>query len=146
VIEPGQKGVIETKYGEVKIFNPGIHTIAPWKDMIVYDVKETETYETMEVLDKTGLSIKIDLSIIHHPISDKIGDFHKNIGENYLEEIIKPTVRSVTREVIVNYFAEEIYNTIRTEVEFEIYLKTSEILISKNINIPAIYIRDVTLP
>ena len=43
----------------------------------------------MEVLDKTGLSIKIDLSIIHHPISDKIGDFHKNIGENYLEEIIK---------------------------------------------------------
>ena len=38
--------------------------------------------------------------------------------------------------MIVNYFIKEIYNTKRTEVEFEIYLKTNEILSSKNINIP----------
>jgi len=69
-----------------------------------------------------------------------------NIGKNYLEKIIKPAVRSVTREVIGNYLPEELYSTKRTEIEQEIYDQTNEIVADKNINLPAIYIRDVTLP
>ena len=35
-------------------------------------------------------------------VQDKIGYLHDNIGKNYLEKIIKPAVRSVTREVILS--------------------------------------------
>ena len=149
-INPGQKGVLFETLGDgldkETIYGQGLHIVAPWNDMIVYDVKETETYEKMEVLSKNGLSIKIDLSLIHQPVPDKIGYLHDNIGSNYLEKIIKPAVRSVTREVIGNYLPEELYSTKRTEIETEIYNQTNEIVSTKNINLPAIYIRDVTLP
>lgn len=149
-INPGQKGVLFKTLAEGLdkdyVYGQGLHVIAPWNDMIVYDVKETETFEKMEVLSRNGLSIKIDLSILHHPVQDKIGYLHDNIGKNYLEKIIKPAVRSVTREVIGNYLPEELYSTKRTEIEQEIYDQTNEIVADKNINLPAIYIRDVTLP
>ena len=110
-INPGQKGVLFETLGDGLekdiVYGQGLHIIAPWNDMIVYDVKETETFEKMEVLSSNGLSIKIDLSIIHHPVHDRIGYLHDNLGENYLEKIIKPAVRSVTREVIGNYLPEE---------------------------------------
>ncbi|MBT3417613.1 MAG: prohibitin family protein, partial [Flavobacteriales bacterium] len=131
-INPGQKGVLFETLGEgldkETVYGQGLHIIAPWNDMIVYDVKETETFEKMEVLSKNGLSIKIDLSILHHPVQDKIGYLHDNIGKNYLEKIIKPAVRSVTREVIGNYLPEELYSTKRTEIEQEIYDQTNEIV------------------
>lgn len=149
-ISPGQKGVLFKTLGDGLdkdyVYGQGLHIIAPWNEMIVYDVKETETFEKMEVLSKNGLSIKIDLSILHMPVQDKIGYLHDNIGKNYLEKIIKPAVRSVTREVIGNYLPEELYSTKRTEIEQEIYDQTNEIVANKNINLPAIYIRDVTLP
>ena len=149
-INPGQKGVLFKTLGEGLdkdyVYGQGLHVIAPWNDMIVYDVKETETFEKMEVLSRNGLSIKIDLSILHHPVQDKIGYLHDNIGKNYLEKIIKPAVRSVTREVIGNYLPEELYSTKRTEIEQEIYDQTNVIVADKYINLPAIYIRDVTLP
>ena len=149
-INPGQKGVLFKTLGDGLdkdyVYGQGLHVIAPWNDMIVYDVKETETFEKMEVLSRNGLSIKIDLSILHHPVQDKIGYLHDNIGKNYLEKIIKPAVRSVTREVIGNYLPEELYSTKRTEIEQEIYDQTNVIVVDKNINLPAIYIRDVTLP
>lgn len=149
-IHPGQKGVLFETLGEgldkETIYGQGLHIIAPWNDMIIYDVKETETFEKMQVLSSNGLPIKIDLSIIHHPVHDRIGYLHDNLGENYLEKIIKPAVRSVTREVIGNYLPEELYNTKRKEIEDEIFSKTQDIVSEKDINLPAIYIRDVTLP
>jgi len=149
-IHPGQKGVLFETLGDgldkETVYGQGLHIIAPWNDMIVYDVKETETFEKMQVLSSNGLPIKIDLSIIHHPVHERIGYLHDNLGENYLEKIIKPAVRSVTREVIGNYLPEELYNSKRKEIEDEIFSKTQDIVSEKDINLPAIYIRDVTLP
>ena len=149
-INPGQKGVLFETLGDGLekdiVYGQGLHIIAPWNDMIVYDVKETETFEKMEVLSSNGLSIKIDLSILHHPVHDRIGYLHDNLGESYLEKIIKPAVRSVTREVIGNYLPEELYNSKRKEIEDEIFSKTKDIVSEKDITLPAIYIRDVTLP
>ena len=149
-ITPGQKGVLFETLGDgldkETIYGQGLHIIAPWNDMIIYDVKETETFEKMQVLSSDGLPIKIDLSIIHHPVHDRIGYLHDNIGKEYLNKIIQPALRSVTREVIGNYLPEELYNSKREEIQIEIFSKTQQIVSSKDITLPAIYIRDVTLP
>jgi prohibitin 1 len=141
-INPGQKGVLFEKLGDgldkETVYGQGLHIIAPWNEMIVYDVKETETFEKMEVLSSNGLSIKIDLSILHKPVADRIGYLHDNLGTNYLEKIIKPAVRSVTRQVIGNYLPEELYNTKRKEIEEEIYKQTLKIVSEKDIDLPAI--------
>jgi regulator of protease activity HflC (stomatin/prohibitin superfamily) len=100
----------------------------------------------MEVLSKNGLSIKIDLSFRYNPVEEKIGYLHDQIGRDYVERIIKPEIRSVTREVIGNYLPEELYSTKREAIEDEIEALTREKVEAKYLTLDAILIRDVTLP
>ena len=149
-IEPGEKGVLFEKFGggldKEKIYGQGFHIIAPWNTLHIYDVKINETFEKMEVLSKNGLSIRIDLSFRYNPFQDKIGYLHDEIGRDYLERIIKPEIRSVTREVIGNYLPEELYSTKREAIEDEIESLTRVKVESKYLSLDAILIRDVTLP
>ena len=149
-IDPGEKGVLFERFGggldKETIYPQGFHVIAPWNDMFVYNVKIQENYEAMEVLSKNGLSIKIDLSFRYNAIESKVGYLHDNIGKSYVNSIVKPEIRSVTREVIGNYLPEELYSSKREAIEDEIYAQTKERVESKYINIDAILIRDVTLP
>ncbi len=149
-IEPGEKGVIFRKFGggldKEKIYEQGFHIIAPWNTLHVYDVRIHETFEKMEVLSQNGLSIEIDLSFRYNPVHQKIGYLHDEIGRNYVERIIKPEIRSVTREVIGNYLPEELYSTKREAIEDEIEDLTKNKIADKYLNLDAILIRDVTLP
>ena len=149
-VDPGEKGILFKKFAggldKETIYGQGFHVIAPWNDMFVYDVKIHETFEKMEVLSKNGLSIKIDLSFRYMPVQEKIGYLHDEIGRNYLERIIKPEIRSVTREVIGNYLPEELYSTKREAIEDEIESLTREKVEAKYLTLDAILIRDVTLP
>ena len=58
-INPGQKGVLFEKLGDgldkETVYGQGLHIIAPWNEMIVYDVKESETFEKMQVLSSDGV-------------------------------------------------------------------------------------------
>ncbi len=149
-IESGEKGVLFKKFGggldKETVYGQGFHVIAPWNEMFVYDVKIHETFEKMEVLSKNGLSIKIDLSFRYNPVEEKIGYLHDQIGRDYVERIIKPEIRSVTREVIGNYLPEELYSTKREAIEDEIEALTREKVEAKYLTLDAILIRDVTLP
>jgi len=149
-IDPGEKGVLFKKFGggldKEMVYGQGFHVIAPWNTMHVYDVRLHETFEKMEVLSKNGLSIRIDLSFRYMPVQEKIGHLHDEIGRDYLDRIIKPEIRSVTREVIGNYLPEELYSTRREAIEDEIYNLTKENIERKYLTLDAILIRDVTLP
>ena len=50
--------------------------------MIVYDVREKKAEETMDVLDKNGLSINVDVSVRFHPI---VISWHKLVSEQLNE-------------------------------------------------------------
>jgi len=150
VLKPGERAVIFKKFSggldKDNIFVPGFHVIAPWNDLIRYDVKEQKSEETMDVLDKGGLSINVDVTIIFNPFYDKIGYLHENIGANYVSVMVIPNVRSSVRAVTGRYTAEEIYSTMRGEVEAEIIGATRKALADKNIDMKDLLIRSITLP
>ena len=150
VLKPGERAVIFKKFGmgldKENIFVPGFHVIAPWNDLIRYDVREQKVEETMDVLDKGGLSINVDVTIIFNPFYTKIGDLHENIGANFISVMVIPNVRSAVRAVTGRYTAEEIYSTKRGEVESEIIETTRNALAEKNIEMKDLLIRSITLP
>jgi len=150
VLKPGERGVIFKKFGggldKENIFIPGFHVVAPWNDLIRYDVREQKAEETMDVLDKGGLSINVDVTIIFNPFYDKIGDLHENIGANFISVMVIPNVRSSVRAVTGRYTAEEIYSTKRGEVEIEIIESTRKALAEKNIEMKDLLIRSISLP
>ena len=76
-IRPGERGVIFRKFStgldKENIFTPGFIMKAPWNEMYIYDVKETKVEERMDVLDKSGLTLSVDVSVRFHPLYVRIG-------------------------------------------------------------------------
>ncbi len=149
-LQPGERAVIFRKFtsglDSENIFMPGFHIIAPWNELYVYDVKEQQREETMDVLDKNGLSVNMDVSVRFNPIYDEIGPLHAVFGENYINQLIIPEVRSSVRQVAGRYTAEEIYSTKRSEVEQSIIKETALVLKENHIDMRALLIRSINLP
>jgi len=148
-IKPGERGVIFDRFTGLKkdnIYEPGFHVKAPWNELILYDVTETKIEETMDVLDKNGLSIKVDVSVRFHPIYSRVGYLHEIFRGDYVNRLVIPEVRSTVRKVMGRYTAEEIYSTMRSEVETSIINETKDILDENYITMRALLIRSINLP
>ena len=128
------------------IKTPGIHMKAPWNEVYIYEVSETKQEETMNVLDKSGLTITVHVTVRFYPLYDRIGYIHEKFNASYIEKLVIPEVRSSVRQVMGRYTAEEIYSTKRSEVELAIKTETGEILNENNIQMKAFLIRAITLP
>ncbi|MEE4114984.1 MAG: prohibitin family protein [Marinilabiliaceae bacterium] len=150
IIRPGERAVVfRTISGfldKENIVGTGLKLVAPWNSLYKYDVKEQKSEETMDVLDKNGLSINVDVTVRFNPRYDKIGDLHEIFGTNYVSRLVIPEVRSTVRQVTGRYTAEEIYSTRRSEVEAAIITETATILEKNNIEMKALLIRSIGLP
>ncbi len=128
------------------IVGPGTHIKAPWNDIYTYKVNEMSSEENMDVLDKNGLSIHIDITVRYYPIPEKIGYIHEQFTTDYETVLVIPEVRSTVRQVMGRYTAEEIYSTKRAEVETAIKSETEFILNKNNVHATAVLIRSIMLP
>ncbi len=149
-VDPGQKGVLFERFSggldKENLYDQGFHVVAPWNKLYIYDVRIKEGSDRQEVLSKNGLNISVELSYLFSPIANKIGDLHDEIGEDYLNRILIPEVRSATREVIGKYLPEELYSTQREAIQDEIFQATRDAVSPKHIFLDAILIREVGLP
>lgn len=149
-INATQRAVIFYKFGQGldkdHVIYPGVHMKAPWNDVFVYNVQETSQDENMDVLDKSGLSIHVDITVRFKPISDKIGYIYEKFNVDYVNVLVIPEVRSAVRQVMGRYTAEEIYSTKRAEVEATIKSESEKVLHANNVDMVALLIRSIQLP
>jgi regulator of protease activity HflC (stomatin/prohibitin superfamily) len=149
-VQADERAVIFYKFGsgldKDNIVQPGFHMKAPWNEVYIYAVRETSADENMDVLDKNGLSIHVEVSVRFHPISDKIGYIHEKFNRGYVTVLVIPEMRSVVRQIMGRYTAEEIYSTKRAEVEATIKTESEIILGENNVRMVALLIRSIQLP
>lgn len=150
IIEAGERGVVFRPYttglDTENIYGEGFHIIAPWNRLSIYNVREQQRDETMDVLDKNGLSINTDITVRFYPTYNNIGYLHQQFGVNFINVLVIPEVRSTVRQVAGRYSAEEIYSTKRSEVETTIKEETKKVLGENFIEMRALLIRSINLP
>jgi len=150
IIDAGERGVIFRPYtsglDRENIFGEGFHVVAPWNRMYVYNVREQQREETMDVLDKSGLYINVDVTVRFNPLFNTIPFLHERFGVEYVNVLVIPEVRSSVRQVAGRYTAEEIYSTKRQQVESEIIEETKKTLGANFIDMRALLIRSIDLP
>ncbi len=153
-IEPGERGIIFRPWtsglDKQHVYGEGVHIIAPWNEMYIYDVRE-QTIDfvgdnSLDVLDKNGLTIQVDVSVRFYPMYDKIGYIHEKFGKDYVHKLVIPEVRAAVRKVMGQYTAEEIYSTKRQEVEQKIIEQTEDVLSRNYIKMTALLIRSIRIP
>jgi regulator of protease activity HflC (stomatin/prohibitin superfamily) len=150
-IGSGEAGVLYKTFGGGVVtdqppLGEGFHIVAPWNKVIVYEVRQQELFEKMKVLSSNGLEIQIDASAWYQPITPDLGKLHQEKGENYLERIIQPAIRSAARSVVGRYTPEQLYSSKRDAIQDEIYAETKKILDRQYVQLNEVLVRDVTLP
>lgn len=150
IVEAGERGIVFRPYttglDTENVYGEGFHIIAPWNRLYVYNVREQQRDETMDVLDKNGLSINMDVTVRFNPSYNKIGNLHQQFGMNFIDVLVIPEVRSTVRQVAGRFSAEEIYSTKRSEVETTIKEETRLVLGENYIDMRALLIRSINLP
>ncbi|TYP99138.1 SPFH domain-containing protein [Tenacibaculum adriaticum] len=149
-IKSGQAGVLyKTFSGGVvtdETYGEGFHIVAPWNEMHVYEVRQQELFEKMKVLSSNGLEIQIDASAWYQPVYNDLGKLHQTLGENYLQRVIQPAIRSAARSVVGRYTPEQLYSSKRDAIQDEIFTETKKILEKQYVQLNEVLVRDVTLP
>lgn len=149
-INATERGVIfrqfSTGLDKDHIFTPGFEVVAPWNTLNIFNVAEQTREETMDVLDKNGLSVNIDVTVRFNPFYSKIGYLYEKFETDYVNLLVTPEIRSVVRQVAGRYSAEEIYSTKRSEVELAIINEAGAKLKTNNVDMKALLIRSIKLP
>lgn len=149
-IDAGEAGVLYKRFDNgvdtTRTYGEGFHFFAPWNKMIIYNVRQQETSEEMNVLSSNGLEIKADVSAWYKPKYTRLGSLHQKIGKDYLRVVVIPALRSSARSVIGRYTPEQIYSTKRDVIQDEIYEETINILDEKYVDLDRVLIRSIILP
>jgi regulator of protease activity HflC (stomatin/prohibitin superfamily) len=150
-IEAGEAGVLWKRFsGGVVTDEPalgeGFHFVAPWNKVIIYEVRQQELTEKMKILSSNGLDIQLEATAWYQPQIENLGILHQTKGENYLERVIKPAIRSATRSVVGRYTPEQIYSSKRDVIQNEIFDETKKIIEDQYVQLNEVLVRDVTLP
>ncbi|MBI9042557.1 prohibitin family protein [Lutibacter sp.] len=150
-IDAGEAGVLWKRFDggvvtDEVAMGEGFHLVAPWNNVVIYEVRQQELFEKMKVLSSNGLDIILEVSAWYVPQHENLGKLHQEKGENYLERVIKPALRSAARSVVGRYTPEQLYASKRDVIQSEIFEETRKILEVQYIQLNEVLVRDVTLP
>jgi regulator of protease activity HflC (stomatin/prohibitin superfamily) len=150
-IKAGEGGVLWKRFGDGVVLDQpalreGFHFVAPWNDVQIFELRQQEYFDEMKILSSNGLDIQLDASLWFEPKESELGLLYKNKGIDYLERLVRPALRSATREVVGRYTPEEIYSSKRGVIQKEILEETKGILSDQHVQVNKVLVRDVTLP
>jgi regulator of protease activity HflC (stomatin/prohibitin superfamily) len=131
-VSSGHVGVLWERFGGGTVLDPrqlkdeGLHLIWPWNELFIYDVRLQSITETYDALSSDGVSLTASVNARFRLQRNTLGVLHKAIGPDYLRLIAQPGIGSLTREVIAQYTAEQVYSTARQEIQDKIRQRTLE--------------------
>ena len=150
-IGSGEAGVLYKLFGGGVVtdqppLDEGFHIVLPWNSVYVYEVRQQEVFEKMNVLSSNGLDIQLEASAWFQPKYEDLGKLHKEKSEAYKQRILLPAIRSAARSVVGRYTPEQLYSSKRDAIQLEIFEETKKIVDDQYIQLNEILVRDVTLP
>ncbi len=114
IIPAGHVGVVDF-FGRVspQSLPAGIQVRNPLATIVKMSVQTQEAKETMEVPSKEGLTVGLEASVLFHLDPDQAPEVYRSVGVNYVEILLEPQFRSVTRGVTATYEAKALYTSER---------------------------------
>jgi regulator of protease activity HflC (stomatin/prohibitin superfamily) len=160
VIDAGQVGV-KTLFGKVEndVLYSGLNVVNPLVEVTNFDTK-TQNYtmsgihdegtksgdDAIRVLSSDGLEVTIDLSVLFKVRATEAPRILKEIGNDYLDKIVRPISRTAIRDNAVYYEAVALYSTKRQEFQNKIFKTINESFAKRGLVLEQLLVRNITLP
>lgn len=148
VIPAGHVGVVDF-FGIVsdEPLLAGINPINPLARVQKYSIQTKEHKETMEVLSREGLTIRLEISALYRLNPDSAARVYKTIsGGDYEGVILVPQFRSISRAVTASFQASALYSTEREALGAAIQHELARAVAPRGILVETTPLRNVGLP
>src|SRR5436190_19659377 len=103
-----------------RLRDEGLHLIWPWDRLFLYDLRLRSFPESYNAISSDGVSLTATVNVRFRLQRDAVPVLHQAIGPNYQKVLVQPGIGSLTREVIAQYTAEQVYSTARQEIQDKI--------------------------
>ena len=97
----------------------GLHIIAPWDRLFLYDLRLQSKTIYVSAISKDGVSVSAQINVRFQLLHRSVAVLHKFIGPHYVNSLVVPEIASLAREVISKYTAQEVY-TSRQKIQNEV--------------------------
>ena len=146
-IPTGNVGVL-TLFGRVTgdVLGEGIHLINPLKSVQKLSVQTQSVKESANVPSNEGLILALDTSLLFRLDRNKAAEVYQTVGDNYVEKIVEPTLRSTIRGSTSSHTANALYTNARDLVQQQIQEELTKELARRGLIVEAVLLRDVQLP
>lgn len=149
-IGPGEGGVIFQRFGggiDTSVtYGEGFHVVAPWNHMIVKKVRQQSISDNMNVLSVNGLDITVSGTIWFEPEFSNLGHLIQTKGEDYVNELLSPSINAAAKSVVGRYTPEQLYSSKRDIIELEILEEVRTELKGQFVNVKRVLVENVKLP
>jgi regulator of protease activity HflC (stomatin/prohibitin superfamily) len=125
-VPSGQVGVLWKRFGGGTVLDPrklkneGFNLILPWNRVFLYDLRLQSFTESYNAISSDGVSLTATVIVRFRLQRDAVPVLHQAIGPNYVQVLAQPGIGSLTRQVIAEYTAEQVYSTARQEIQEKI--------------------------
>ena len=125
-VPSGHVGVLWKRFAGGTVLDPrrlkneGFHLIWPWDRVFLYDLRLQSFTESYNAISSDGVSLTASVVVRFRLQRDAVPVLHQAIGPNYERVLVQPGIGSLTREVIAQYTAEQVYSTARQEIQDKI--------------------------
>jgi regulator of protease activity HflC (stomatin/prohibitin superfamily) len=125
-VPSGDVGVLWKRFGGGTVLDPrrlkneGFNLISPWNEVFLYDLRLQSFTESYNAISSDGVSLTASVNVRFRLQRDAVPVLHQAIGPNYKQVLVQPGIGSLTREVMAQYTAEQVYSTARQEIQDKI--------------------------
>src|SRR6266576_2136783 len=125
-VPSGEVGVLWKRFGGGTVLDPrklkneGFNLILPWNRVFLYDLRLQSFTESYNAISSDGVSLTASVNVRFRLQRDSVPVLHQAIGPNYKQVLVQPGIGSLTREVMAQYTAEQVYSTARQEIQDKI--------------------------
>lgn len=123
-IPPGAVGVLWLRFGGgtvlYRYLGEGLHIIAPWDKIYIYDVRLQQLEQDFDVLSADGLKMTVNIAYRFQAIPDTVPELHQYIGPNYVSVLLTTEIGARARDIFSRNTPEEIFSDRRIQIQREI--------------------------
>jgi regulator of protease activity HflC (stomatin/prohibitin superfamily) len=122
-VPSGHVGVLWRRFGNGTVLDPrqlrneGLRGLLPWNLLYIYDLRLQSMTDTYNAISSDGVSLTATMNVRFRLQRDAIPVLHQAVGPDYLQLLVRPGIGSLTREVMSQYTAEQVYSTARQEIQ-----------------------------
>ena len=133
IVDSGHRGVLlhwNAVDTSIAPLEEGLHFVIPFADSVVpMEVRTLKLAKSTSSASQDLQTVSTEITVNYHPSPNLVHYLYKEVGLDYENRIIQPTIEEVVKQITANYNAEELITkrpVVKADIEDEISERLSD--------------------